>query len=72
MVIRSGVGHNHADDDINKSENEMEIERERGSELSLLEGNAWNIATYKLVPDLQGDPFVVGYYVPQGVEQWRG
>ena len=31
---------------------------------SALEGNAWNIATYELVPDLQGDPFVVGYHVP--------
>ena len=71
-MTRSSVGCNHADNDINKSKNEMEIERERDSGLSLLEGNAWNIATYELVPDLQGDPFVIGYYVPQGVEQWRG
>ena len=28
------------------------------------EGDAWNITTYKLVPDLQGDPFVIGYQVP--------
>ena len=72
VMTRSSVGCNHADNDINKSKNEMEIERERESGLSLLEGNAWNIATYELVPDLQGDPFVIGYYVPQGVEQWRG
>ena len=55
---------NHADDNINKSKNEKEMEEERGSELSLLEGNAWNIATYELVPNLQGDPFIVGYHVP--------
>ena len=36
----------------------------RGSELTLLEGNAQNIATYELVPDLQRDPFVIGYHVP--------
>ena len=30
---------------------------------SALEGNAWNIATYKLVPNLRGDPFIVGYHV---------
>ena len=31
---------------------------------SALEGDAWNITTYELVPDLQGDLFVVGYHVP--------
>ena len=34
MMIRSGVKCNHADDDINRSKNEMEIERERGVELA--------------------------------------
>ena len=29
-----------------------------------LEGNARNITAYELVPDLQGDPFIVGYHVP--------
>ena len=38
---------------------------------AFLEGDAWNITTYKLVPDLQ-DPFIVGYHVPQEVGQWRG
>ena len=56
--------HNHADNDINKSENKQKMEEERGSELSLLEGNAQNIATYELVPDLQRDPFVIDYHVP--------
>ena len=55
---------NHADNDINKSNNEIEIEREKGSGLSLLEGDAQNITTYKLVPDLPGDSFVIGYHVP--------
>ena len=36
MMMRSGVRCNHADDDINKFNNEMKIERERGSGLSLL------------------------------------
>ena len=40
------------------------MEKERGSGLSLLEGDAWNIATYELVPDLQGDPFIISYHVP--------
>ena len=40
------------------------MEEERGSGLSLLEGDAWNITTYELVPDLQGDPFIIGYHVP--------
>ena len=40
------------------------MEKKRGSGLSLLEGDAQNIAIYKLVPDLQGDPFVIGYHVP--------
>ena len=48
------------------------MEKERGSGLSLLEGNAWNITTYELVPDLQEDPFVVGYHVPQRVGWQRG
>ena len=52
MMTRSNVGHNHADNDINKSENEKKIEKKRGGGLSLLGGNAQNIATYKLVPDL--------------------
>ena len=72
MMMRSSVRCNHAGDDINKSENEMRIERERGSGLSLLEGDAQNTATYELIPDLQGDPFVIGYHVPQGVGWWRG
>ena len=63
-MMWSNVRHNHADDDINKSKNEKEMEEERGSGLSLLEGDAWNITTYKLVPDLQGDPFIIGYHVP--------
>ena len=29
MITRSGMRCNHADNDINKSENEMEVERER-------------------------------------------
>ena len=40
------------------------MEEERGGGLSLLESNAQNIATYELVPDLGGDPFVIGYHVP--------
>ena len=68
----SGVGCNPADNDINKSKSRKEIERERGGGLSLLEGDSRNIAIYKLVQDLQEDPFVVGYLVPQGVGQWRG
>ena len=52
MMMRSGVRCNHAGDDINKSENEMGIERERGSGLSLLEGDAQNTTTYELIPDL--------------------
>ena len=51
MMARSGTRYNHADDDINKSK-EMKMERERGSRLSLLEGDAQNIAAYELVPDL--------------------
>ena len=47
------------------------MEKKRGSGLSLLEGDAQNIATYELVPDLRGDPFIVGYHVLQGVGQWR-
>ena len=51
-MMRSGVGCNHANDDINKSKNEMEIERKRAVDLAFLEGDTWNITTYKLVPDL--------------------
>ena len=40
MITRSDVGHNYAEDNINKSENEEEIERKRGSGLSLLECDA--------------------------------
>ena len=47
----------------------MEIERDGG--LSLSEGNARNITTYKLVPDLCRDSFVIGYHVPESVGQWR-
>ena len=64
MMTWSGVRHNHADENINKSKSEKKIERKGGSGLSLLEGNARNIATYELVPDLQGDPFVIDYRVP--------
>ena len=32
---------------------------------SALEGDAQNIAVYELVPDFWGDPFIVGYHVPQ-------
>ena len=42
----------------------MKMERERGSRLSLLEGDAQNIAAYELVPDLWGDPFIIGYHIP--------
>ena len=70
--MRSGVGCNHANDDINKSKNEMKIERKRAVDLAFLEGDTWNITTYKLVPDLWGDSFVIGYHVPQGVGWWRG
>ena len=51
-MMRNSMGYNHADDDINKFNNEMKIERERGSGLSILEGNAWNITIYKLISDL--------------------
>ena len=46
------MGHNYADKDINKSENGKKMEKKRGDELSHLEGDAWNIATYELLPDL--------------------
>ena len=50
----------------------MEIYKEKGMvDSAFLEGNAQNIGTYELVPDL-GDPFVVGYHVPQGVGWGRG
>ena len=51
-MIRSGVRCNHADNDIDKSENVMEIERERVVDSAFLEGDAQNIAACKLVPDL--------------------
>ena len=35
MMIWSGVRHNHADDDINKSENKKEMKEKRGGGLSL-------------------------------------
>ena len=34
MMMRSGVKCNHADDDINKSKNEMEIDGARGVDLA--------------------------------------
>ena len=37
-----------------------------------LEGDAQNIAIYELLPDLQGDPFIVDNHIPKGLEQWRG
>ena len=66
-MMRSSARHNHTNNDINKSRSEMEIEKERGGGLSLLEGDAQNIAAYKLVLELGGDPFVIGYHAPQGV-----
>ena len=39
-------------------------ERREVVDLAFLEGDAWNIATYELVPDLRGDPFIVGYHIP--------
>ena len=41
----------------------MKMERERGSRLSLLEGDAQNITAYELVPDLWEDPFVIDYHI---------
>ena len=64
MMTWSGVGHNYADEDINKSKNGREMKKGKGNELSLLEGDTWNITTYELVPDLWGDPFVIDYHVP--------
>ena len=63
-MMWSDVRCNYADKNINKSKSKKEMEKKRGSGLSLLEGDAQNIAIYKLVPDLQGDPFVIGYHVP--------
>ena len=63
-MMWSSVRHNHADENINRPESEKEMERKGGDGLSLLESNAWNIATYKLVPDLQGNTFVIGYHDP--------
>ena len=40
------------------------MKEKRDDGLSLLEGNARNIVIYELVPDLQGDPFVIGYHIP--------
>ena len=42
----------------------MKWREKRGGGLSLLEGDAQNIATYELVLDLQEDPFVVCDHVP--------
>ena len=39
-------------------------ERREAVDSAFLEDDAWNIATYKPVPDLWGDPFVIGYHVP--------
>ena len=63
MMTWSSARLNHADDDINKPKNEKERGEETDSGLSLLDGDAQNIATYKLVPDHQEDPFVIGYHV---------
>ena len=40
-MMRSNVRHNHADDDINKSENKMGMERKRGGGLSILKGDCY-------------------------------
>ena len=29
-----------------------------------LKGNAQNITAYELIPDLQGDPFIISYHIP--------
>ena len=63
VMMWSSVRHNHTDNNINKYKNEKEMGEKRGGGLSLLEGDAWNIATYKLVPDLWGDSFIVGYHI---------
>ena len=55
--------HKHDDERINKFEIEYEMKR-KGWWTQPLEGNAQNIAAYKLVPDLQGDPFIVHNHVP--------
>ena len=64
MMTRSGISYNYADDDINKSKMKRKWERREVVDLAFLEGDAWNIATYELVPDLRGDPFIVGYHIP--------
>ena len=56
--------HNHADKDINKSRMEYEMKRKGGGGTQPLEGNAQNITTYELLPDLCRDPFVIGDHVP--------
>ena len=43
---------------------QYEMERRRRQWNSALEGDAWNIATYELLPDLHKDPFVIGDHVP--------
>ena len=58
------MGHNHADEDINKSKIKYEIERGKRWWNSALEGDAWNITAYKLLPDLYRYPFVVDDHVP--------
>ena len=64
MVTRREGWVNHANDDINKSKVKRKWDRKEAVESAFLEGSAWNIATYKLVPDLWGDPFVIGSHIP--------
>ena len=46
----------------------MEIDKKKEVvDSAFLEDDAWNISTYKLVPNLRGDPFIIGYHIPQGV-----
>ena len=63
---------NHADKKINKSEKEYEMRDEIRQWTQPLEGDAQNIATYKLISDLGGDPFIVCDHVPQSVGQQKG
>ena len=60
MMTRSS---NHADKKINRSKMEYEMKRKRWW-TQPLEDDAQNIATYKLIPDLQRDLFVVCDHVP--------
>ena len=51
----------------------MEVDKEKGMvDSAFLEGNTQNISAYELVPDFEGDPFVVGYHVPQRVGWEKG